>query len=655
MAGSIGLLSGGRYYLDFIPYVSSYAEIISTVVLLIGCLGQHLHVCCVDQSAKEVAVIYMVPGDRAGQFHEGGGRDLHDNCIIGCINQYYRNHNLVITFQVALHPDMGTSARSRSSEPNQAGAHPLLHPLRGMCRPHPPAAGGRGDRQGGKPHRRPQRQGGGRALHGARRPRGQFHAEKMGYHDEMVLLCSQGAAEVVVWDPMTELVLAGDLLGFHPYFSGLRVYLDPGPRQAELLGPDSKEIYIKVPERLSLSLVQFTFKNSPCVVLVVFLCFGNSVAECNPWKFLLDVEAEMWASSFTKMDVYLVLDAVSPQTTVHLVWLRLMATDHGNDLFSVVWLCLIVHQQYCLQGPLETAVWCALGRTSPANALTPKPSTLPLQWPLLLRLRHRCMLVATWCQTLLFVVHDLLVVIAVSSNGEEEDELLERRRMRSCWRGGQEELLERICCRGGSRSAGGEEPEKEEEGHMVGIEAEVLHFIPGDLCFVSLLEVSPNCGIELVSPLVLSLDPIQEYVVYNSCELIKMKTYVVSSLSTLWKQRIWYTIIINERRGSLCQARCMVVGSVCCLSVFRWSRYRAAEMVLFGIGYKIAMKQEVLIHRGAEIYRSPWHPGVVVLPHRAADPNQVRAAAACPEPSLVGEAARSCRVRAARPRGCFTR
>ncbi|XP_048527532.1 uncharacterized protein LOC125506867 isoform X2 [Triticum urartu] len=29
--GSIGLLSGGRYYLDFIPYVSSYAEIISTV------------------------------------------------------------------------------------------------------------------------------------------------------------------------------------------------------------------------------------------------------------------------------------------------------------------------------------------------------------------------------------------------------------------------------------------------------------------------------------------------------------------------------------------------------------------------------------------------------------------------------------------------
>lgn len=41
---------------------------------------------------------------------------------------------------------------------------------------------------------------------------------------------------------------------------------------------------------------------------------------------------------------------------------------------------------------------------------------------------------------------------------------------------------------------------------MVGIEAEVLHFIPGDLCFVSLLEVSPNCGIELVSPLVLVHD-----------------------------------------------------------------------------------------------------------------------------------------------------
>ena len=75
------------------------------------------------------------------------------------------------------------------------------------------------------------------------------------------------------------------------------------------------------------------------------------------------------------------------------------------------------HKDGCLLSPLETAVWCALGRTSPANALTPKPSTLPLQWPLLLRLRHRCMLVATWCQTLLFVVHDLLVVIAVSSNG----------------------------------------------------------------------------------------------------------------------------------------------------------------------------------------------------------------------------------------------
>ena len=42
---------------------------------------------------------------------------------------------------------------------------------------------------------------------------------------------------------------------------------------------------------------------------------------------------------------------------------------------------------------------------------------------------------------------------------------------------------------------------------MVGIEAEVLHFIPGDLCFVSLLEVSPNCGIELVSPLVLAWSP----------------------------------------------------------------------------------------------------------------------------------------------------
>ena len=127
-------------------------------------------------------MIYMVP-------------DFDNTWISSPTSAHLRTSSL----QVALHPDMGTSARLRSSEP--------------------PAAGGRGDRQGGKPHRRLQRQGGGRALHGARRPRGQFHAEKMGYHDEMVLLCSQGAAEVVVWDPMTELVLAGDLLGFHPYVS----------------------------------------------------------------------------------------------------------------------------------------------------------------------------------------------------------------------------------------------------------------------------------------------------------------------------------------------------------------------------------------------------------------------------------------------------
>eukprot|EP00494_Astrolonche_serrata_P006047 UN06064 len=72
----------------------------------------------------------------------------------------------------------------------------------------------------------------------------------------------------------------------------------------------------------------------------------------------------MWASSFTKMDVYLVCQ------------LSFYAS---------------------LSGPLETAVWCALGRTSPANALTPKPSTLPLQWPLLLRLRHRNLEVMVGC------------------------------------------------------------------------------------------------------------------------------------------------------------------------------------------------------------------------------------------------------------------
>ncbi|EMS54336.1 hypothetical protein TRIUR3_25679 [Triticum urartu] len=42
---------------------------------------------------------------------------------------------------------------------------------------------------------------------------GQFHANKMGYHDRMTLLRSQGAAEVVMWDPLEQLVLAVDFDG----------------------------------------------------------------------------------------------------------------------------------------------------------------------------------------------------------------------------------------------------------------------------------------------------------------------------------------------------------------------------------------------------------------------------------------------------------
>ncbi|VAI26560.1 unnamed protein product [Triticum turgidum subsp. durum] len=42
---------------------------------------------------------------------------------------------------------------------------------------------------------------------------GQFHANKMGYHDRMTLLRSQGAAEVVMWDPLEQLVLAADFDG----------------------------------------------------------------------------------------------------------------------------------------------------------------------------------------------------------------------------------------------------------------------------------------------------------------------------------------------------------------------------------------------------------------------------------------------------------
>ncbi|KAI4972086.1 hypothetical protein ZWY2020_003011 [Hordeum vulgare] len=40
---------------------------------------------------------------------------------------------------------------------------------------------------------------------------GQFHAHKRGYHDRMTLLRSQGTAEVVMWDPLEQLVLAVDL------------------------------------------------------------------------------------------------------------------------------------------------------------------------------------------------------------------------------------------------------------------------------------------------------------------------------------------------------------------------------------------------------------------------------------------------------------
>nr|BAK00926.1 predicted protein [Hordeum vulgare subsp. vulgare]BAK01537.1 predicted protein [Hordeum vulgare subsp. vulgare] len=42
---------------------------------------------------------------------------------------------------------------------------------------------------------------------------GQFHAHEMWYHDRMTLLRSQGAAEVVMWDPLEQLVLVVDLDG----------------------------------------------------------------------------------------------------------------------------------------------------------------------------------------------------------------------------------------------------------------------------------------------------------------------------------------------------------------------------------------------------------------------------------------------------------
>ncbi|XP_048563572.1 uncharacterized protein LOC125544069 isoform X2 [Triticum urartu] len=46
---------------------------------------------------------------------------------------------------------------------------------------------------------------------------------------------------------------------------------------------------------------------------------------------------------------------------------------------------------------------------------------------------------------------------------------------------------------------------------------------------------------------------------------------------------------MKRRRGLSCQERCVVVGLVSGLGIFRWPRCRAAEAVLFGISYKIAM------------------------------------------------------------------
>ena len=50
----------------------------------------------------------------------------------------------------------------------------------------------------------------------------------------------------------------------------------------------------------------------------------------------------------------------------------------------------------------------------------------------------------------------------------------------------------------------------------------------------------------------------------------------------------------KEIRGSSCQARFMVVGSVSGHGVFRWSCCCATEAVLFGISYKTAMVVEFM-------------------------------------------------------------
>ncbi|XP_048528780.1 uncharacterized protein LOC125508211 isoform X3 [Triticum urartu] len=46
---------------------------------------------------------------------------------------------------------------------------------------------------------------------------------------------------------------------------------------------------------------------------------------------------------------------------------------------------------------------------------------------------------------------------------------------------------------------------------------------------------------------------------------------------------------MKRRRGLSCQERCVVVGLVSGLGIFRWPWCRAAEAMLFGISYKIAM------------------------------------------------------------------
>ncbi|VAI12130.1 unnamed protein product [Triticum turgidum subsp. durum] len=135
-------------------------------------------------------------------------KDKDDGCALG-VGGF---HHLVITFQVALHPDMGLArgrrhlcARDRRSRIRlvnilcytpDAGAGCIdLNPL-------PQEVEGRRDWETAEmPGRFSADQSAKEVavlyvVPGDRA--GQFHAEKMGYHDEMVLLCSQGTAEVLV-------------------------------------------------------------------------------------------------------------------------------------------------------------------------------------------------------------------------------------------------------------------------------------------------------------------------------------------------------------------------------------------------------------------------------------------------------------------------